>query len=111
MIRFAGRYCANCSPCDALPLSIEVPAAGQLSAQIGIRGGAVAALGPSDDGEEADAPLVQPPAHLSGGEFDVHPGLFACPLVLVVAAETGGAQPVQPGQVEAVLDVHARLFG
>ncbi len=69
-----------------------------------------AALGPPDDGEEADALGVQPGALLAGGEVDVGLGPAARPGVLV-PVETGRALPVLPGQFVGVAHPHPALLG
>ena len=70
-----------------------------------------AALGPADDREAAHALRVQPGPLLPGGELDVGRGPLPRPVVLAVAVEAGGAQPVLPGQVERVVDAHPPLLG
>ena len=72
--------------------------------------GVAAALGPADDGEEANASLTQPGAFLGRGEPQVGLGPLARPIVLL-AVESRGAEPVLPREFEAVLHPEAALLG
>ena len=73
-------------------------------------GGVAPALCPADNGKESHAALAQPGALLAGGELQVGLGPLPRPVILV-AVEAGAAEPVLPGELEAVLDAHAALLG
>ena len=80
--------------------------------------GAVAALGPPDDGEERDAELLEPGPLLAGRPLDVRAAPPAPPVVGAGAAvgrgeavPAGGALPVLPGELEGVGDAHPALLG
>ena len=76
--------------------------------------GAVAALGPPDEGEELDVQPGQPGAHLARGELDIGPGPLLAPVVLAAGPQpvpAGRALPVRPRQLVRVLDPHPALLG
>ena len=70
----------------------------------------VAPLGPTDDGEPAHPHTVQPGPLLAGGELHISPSPLLRPIVLR-PIESRGADPVLPGEVEAVADAHPALLG
>src|SRR5699024_7788988 len=72
-------------------------------------GAAVAALGPTHHREAAVAEAAQPLPLLPRGELEVGLGPAAWPVVLG-GVETGGAQPVLAGEVEAVADAEPALL-
>lgn len=74
-------------------------------------GGAGAPLGPADVEQEAHAAGLEVLLHVVGGK--VHKGLgpLARPVVLLLAVEGGGAEPVAHGEVARVLDAQAALLG
>ena len=73
-------------------------------------GAAVAAFGPAHHREAAVAQPAQPVPLLAGRELQVRLGPAAGPVVLG-AVEGGGAEPVLPGEVQAVADPQAALLG
>ena len=73
------------------------------------RRGAVAPLGPADDGEAAVPHLAQPGALLATREVDVRLRPAARPVVLI-AVEAGAAEPVLPGELVRVANAHPPLL-
>src|SRR5579863_204315 len=69
-----------------------------------------AAFGPTDDREEAQAPLAQPGSLLAGGESDIGFGPSPRPKILV-AVKARCPHPVFERQVVRIADAHPPLFG
>ena len=68
-----------------------------------------AAFRPADNREPAQAHLVQPWAHLSGGKLHIGLGPFAGPAVLI-PVKLRAAHPVAQRQILTVANAHAALF-
>lgn len=73
-------------------------------------GAAVAALGPADVEEEAGAAGLEVALHAVDREVDEGLGPAPRPVVLALAVEARGAEPVAQRQRAAVLDAHAPLL-
>src|ERR1700733_3174827 len=71
---------------------------------------AAAALGPTDDGKEADTTLAQPRAFLAGGEVDISLRPWPRPKILL-AIECGRPEPVRKRQRPRIANAETALFG
>ena len=70
-----------------------------------------ATLGPTDCRHHTQAQIVQIRTLFAGGEVHVGLGPLPRPVVLTVTIESGGTEPVLPGQFDRILDAESALLG